>query len=224
MTKASIDLQDLRRRLYVKAKAEPTAFWGLIRPRLQDGDPARSVCDGQTKRWGPWSRRGHVRGDRGEGVEALLEQLCDELTGRTYKPLPAGSRRYRRRGQSPRLCSISAILGTEWCRVRSSSSSNLCSRRTSQWGRMDIGPKRTAHDAIKRVAEAIAQRKTWFLDFDLRAYFDNVRHDRLLEKVAQRVDDKDIMHLLKLMLKASGKKGVPQGGVISPLLSNLYPN
>jgi RNA-directed DNA polymerase len=74
------------------------------------------------------------------------------------------------------------------------------------------------------VAEAIVQRKTRVLDFDLRAYFDNVRHDRLLEKVARRVDDADIMHLLKMMLKASGKKGVPQGGVISPLLSNLYLN
>jgi RNA-directed DNA polymerase len=52
--------------------------------------------------------------------------------------------------------------------------------------------------------------------------FDNVRHDRLLAKVAQRVDDADVMHLLKTMLKANGKRGVPQGGVISPLLSNIY--
>ena len=55
-----------------------------------------------------------------------------------------------------------------------------------------------------------------------RSYFDNVRHDRLLAKVAQRVGDADVMHLLKIMLKASGKHGVPQGGVISPLLSNIY--
>ena len=93
-----------------------------------------------------------------------------------------------------------------------------------QPGSYGYRPKRTAHDAIKRVAEAIVQRKTRVLDFDLRAYFDNVRHDRLLDKVAQRVDDADIMHLLKTMLKASGKKGVPQGGVTSPLLSNLYLN
>jgi RNA-directed DNA polymerase len=52
--------------------------------------------------------------------------------------------------------------------------------------------------------------------------FDSVRHDLLLAKVARRVQDAEILHVLKLILKASGKRGVPQGGVISPLLSNVY--
>ena len=72
--------------------------------------------------------------------------------------------------------------GTGWGKARSSSYSNLSSP-----GWFGYRPKRTAHDAIKRVAEAIVQPKTRVLDFDLRAYFDNVRHDRLLGKVAQRV-------------------------------------
>ncbi len=52
--------------------------------------------------------------------------------------------------------------------------------------------------------------------------FDNVRHDRLLAKVAQRVDDADVMHLLKVMLKAAGNRASAAGQVISPLLSNIY--
>jgi RNA-directed DNA polymerase len=72
------------------------------------------------------------------------------------------------------------------------------------------------------VAQAIVESKTRIIDLDLRAYFDNVQHYLLLEKVARRVRDDAVMHLLKMMLKATGEKGVPQGGVISPLLSNLY--
>src|SRR5256712_6043140 len=83
-------------------------------------------------------------------------------------------------------------------------------------------PKRTAQQAVDRVAEAIVQNKTRVIDVDLAAYFDSVRHDLLLAKVARRVNDRDILHLLKLMLKASGKRGVPQGAVISALLSNIY--
>jgi len=74
------------------------------------------------------------------------------------------------------------------------------------------------------VAQAIVQRKTRVIDLDLRSYFDGVRHDVLLAKVAKRGKDDDIMHLLKMVLKATGTKGVPQGGVISPVLSNLYRN
>ena len=90
-----------------------------------------------------------------------------------------------------------------------------------QPGSFGYRPKKTAHAAVKLVAKAISQRKTRVLDFDLRSYFDNIRHDRLLQNVATRVEDGDILHLLKVILKASGKKGVPQGGGITPLTQKV---
>src|SRR5947207_11418658 len=224
MTKASIDLQDLRRRIYVKAKAEPTwRFWGLYvhickmetlheayqLAKRNDGAPG---IDGVT-----------FEAIEESGVESFLKQIRDELDNNTYQPMPVREKEIPKDGGKVRVLSIPSIRD----RVVQGALKLILEpvfEADFQPGSYGYRPKRTAHDAIKRVAEAIAQRKTRVLDFDLRAYFDNVRHDRLLEKVAQRVDDKDIMHLLKLMLKASGKKGVPQGGVISPLLSNLYLN
>jgi RNA-directed DNA polymerase len=224
MIKASIDLQDLRRRIYVKAKAEPSwRFWGLyvhvckmetLRAAYEvakqnDGAPG---VDGVT-----------FEAIEARGVEPLLEQLRDELTEHTYQPLPARKQEIPKDGGKVRVLSIPAIRD----RVVQGALKLILEpvfEADFQPGSFGYRPKRTAHDAIRRVAEAIVQRKTRVLDFDLRAYFDNVRHDRLLEKVAQRVDDADVMHLLKVMLKASGKMGVPQGGVISPLLSNLYLN
>ena len=158
-----------------------------------------------------------------QGADALLEQIRDELIGRTYKPLPARRQAIPKDGGKVRVLSIPAIRD----RVAQGALKLILEpifEADFQPGSFGYRPKRTAHDAVQRVAEAIVQQKTRVLDFDLRSYFDNVRHDRLLEKVAQRVDDADIMHLLKGMLKASGNKGVPQGGVISPLLSNLYLN
>ena len=93
-----------------------------------------------------------------------------------------------------------------------------------QPGSFGYRPKKSAHAAIQRVSEAIVRHMTYVVDLDLRSYFDTVRHSLVLEKVARRVNDAEVMWLLKLLLKASGKQGVPQGGVISPLLSNLYLN
>ena len=93
-------------------------------------------------------------------------------------------------------------------------------KRISRQVRMVIDQNK----AVARVARAIVEEKTYIIDLDLTAYFDSVQHALLLAKVAKRIQDDEVMKLLKMILKATGKKGVPQGGVISPLLSNLYLN
>jgi RNA-directed DNA polymerase len=85
-----------------------------------------------------------------------------------------------------------------------------------QSGSYGYRPKRSAHQAVARVSEAITQGKTRVLDFDLRSYFDNIRHHLLFEKVVKRVNDSEVMQLLKLLVKATGAKGLSQGGVLSP--------
>ena len=225
MTKASIDLQDLRRRIYVKAKAESSwRFWGLYvhvckTETLREANEIDKENDGA-----PGTDGVTFEAIEAQGAEALIEQLRNELIGRTYVPLPARRQEIPKDGGSKvRILSIPAIRD----RVVQGALKLILEpifEADFQPGSFGYRPKKTAHDAIKRVAEAIVQRKTRVLDLDLRSYFDNVRHDRLLGKVAKRVDDADIMHLLKVMLKASGNKGVPQGGVISPLLSNIYLN
>jgi RNA-directed DNA polymerase len=224
MIKASIDLQDLRRRIYVKAKAEPSwRFWGLY-VHVCKTETLREAYEMAKKNDGAPGVDGVTfEAIEAQGADALLEQIRDELIGRSYKPLPARRQEIPKDGGKVRVLSIPAIRD----RVVQGALKLILEpifEADFQPGSFGYRPKQTAHDAVQRVAEAIVQQKTRVLDFDLRSYFDNVRHDRLLEKVAQRVDDSDIMHLLKVMLKASGNKGVPQGGVISPLLSNLYLN
>jgi len=123
-----------------------------------------------------------------QGAEDLLEQLRDELTGRAYKPLPARRQEIPKDGGKVRVLSIPSIRDRVGAR-RAQAHTRTCLRGGLPTGSFGYRPKRKAHDAIKRVAEALSNGRRASLDFDLRAYFDNVRHDRLLEKVAQRVDD-----------------------------------
>jgi len=225
MIKAPISLQDLRRRIYRKAKAEPAwRFWGLyvhvckletLREayRLAKQNNGAPGIDGVT-----------FEAIEAEGLEAWLQRLRDELLGHSYRPTRL--RRVeipKRGGKGVRVLSIPTIRD----RVVQGALKLILEpifEADFQPGSYGYRPKRSAHEAVARVAQAIAQCKTRILDLDLRAYFDNVRHHILLEKVARRVNDAEVMHLLKLIVKASGKKGVSQGGVLSPLLSNLYLN
>ena len=224
MTKAPIKLQDLRRRLYVKAKAEPAwRFWGLYghvckRETLDEAYRLAKANNGA-----PGIDGVRFEDIEADGVEGFLDQLHGELRQHTYRPLRARMVGISKQGGGTRQLSIPAIRD----RVVQGALKLILEpifEADFQAGSFGYRPKRSAAGAIQRVAEGILTNKTEVIDLDLRAYFDTVRHHLLLEKVAKRVDDDAVMRLLRLLLKASGKRGVPQGGVISPMLSNLYLN
>jgi RNA-directed DNA polymerase len=223
LTMASIRLQDLRRRLYVKAKADKDwRFWGLY-VHVAKLETLRAAYDLVKRNNGAPGIDGvTLEAIEAVGVDTYLAQLRDELTARTYRPL-----RNRRveipkdDGKKVRVLGIPAIRD----RVVQGALKLILEpifEAGFHDGSYGYRPKRTAHAALARVTKAILGGKTQVIDLDLAAYFDTVRHDLLVGKVARRIQDGEILHLLTLMLKASGKRGVPQGGVISPLLSNIY--
>src|ERR1700674_1834298 len=189
MTKAPNNLQDLRRSLYVKAKAEPTwRFWGLYvhvckmetlyeayrMAKENDGAPE---IDGVT-----------FEAIEESGVEGFLRQIRDELITSTYRPMPARKKEIPKDGGKVRVLSIPSIRD----RVVQGAVKLILEpifEADFQPGSYGYRPKRTAHQAVAWVAEAIVLRKTRVIDLDLAAYFDNVRHHRLLEMVAKRVSD-----------------------------------
>ena len=208
MTKASIDLQDLRRRLYVKAKAETSwRFWGLYVHVCKMETLRKAYALAKNNDGAPGVDGVTFAVIEAQGVEAFLGQIRDELVGRTYEPLPARRQEIPKDGGRVRVLSIPAVRD----RVVQGALKLILEpifEADFQSGSFGYRPKRTAHEAVARVAKAIVQYKTRAIDIDLRSYFDNVRHDRLLAKVAKRVDDDDVMHLLKIMLEGrGGKKG-----------------
>lgn len=225
MIKAPVSLQDLRRKIYVKAKAEPSwRFWGLYghvckMDTLQAAYKMAKKNDGA-----PGSDGVTFEAIEEQGVSLFLAQIQDELIRRTYVPLPVRKKEIPKDGgKKVRVLSIPAIRD----RVVQGALKLILEpvfEADFQSGSFGYRPKRTAHQAVERVMRGILLGKLQVIDLDLRSYFDSVRHDRLLTKVAVRIRDADIMSLLKRILKSSGSIGVPQGGVISPLLSNLYLN
>jgi RNA-directed DNA polymerase len=224
MKKASISLQELRRRIYLKAKADETwRFWGLYVHVCKKETIETAYKLVKEKKGAPGVDGLTFKMIEEEGAESFLDKIKEELETETYYPqrnrnvdIPKGNGKTRTLGiptikdrvvQGALKLILEPIFEADF-----------------QEGSYGYRPKRKAAEAVERVSKAIVTGKTKVIDMDLKAYFDTVGHDILLRKVAQRVNDDKIMRLLKLILKAGGKKGLPQGGVISPLLANLYLN
>lgn len=223
MINAPSSLQDLRRNIYVKAKAEPAwRFWGLY-VHVCKMETLREAYQMAKKNNGAPGTDGVTFAAIEEGgSEGFLNEIRDELVSHTYQPMAVRKKEIPKDGgKKVRVLSIPCIRD----RVVQGAVKLILEpifEADFQPGSYGYRPQRTAHQAISRVAQAIAENKTHILDLDLSSYFDNVQHSLLLDKVARRVRDDDVMALLTMMLKATGKKGVPQGGIISPLFSNLY--
>jgi RNA-directed DNA polymerase len=224
MIKPFVDLQELRRRIYRKAKAEKTwRFWGLYVHVTRAETLRMAYREAKANDGAPGLDGMSFEDIEAQGVEKFLAAIRQELLTGTYQPtknrrveIPKGNGKTRKLGIptiKDRVVQGAVKLILEAIFEADFHISSFAYR-----------PRRTAHQALDRVVHGLVQGLTQVIDVDLKGYFDNIRHHLLLRKLAMRIQDPAILHLVKQILKANGKRGVPQGGVLSPLLANLYLN
>jgi len=224
MIKPPVSLQELRRRIYRKAKAEPThRFWGLF-THITKMTTLQEAYQQAKKNGGAPGIDGKSFADvEREGVIPFLESIQGELQTGTYRPqanrkveIPKANGKMRtlqiptirdRVVQGALKLILEAIFEADFC--------------PNSYG---FRPKRSPHQALAEVRRSVLRRMTMVIDVDLSRYFDTIRHTILLDKIAKRIQDSQVMQLVKQVIKAAGKIGVPQGGPFSPLASNIYLN
>jgi RNA-directed DNA polymerase len=183
-----------------------------------------------------------VQGNKGSaGVDGMnVEELPDHLrnhwqdirvhllTG-TYKPRPVRREKIPKSDGGERELGIPTVLD----RFIQQAVLQVLQRRwdpTFSEHSYGFRPGRRAHQAVAKAQEYITEGHEWVVDIDLEKFFDRVNHDRLMARVAERVKDKRLLLLIRAYLNAGimdgglvspRTEGVPQGGPLSPLLSNL---
>ncbi|MBI4248093.1 MAG: group II intron reverse transcriptase/maturase [Elusimicrobia bacterium] len=223
MTTPSISLQELRRRIYQKAKSEKDwRFWGLYvhvhrldtlweAYREAKANGGASGVDGRT-----------FQDIEREGVEEFLLGIQEEMRSQTYRPMASREVEIPKGDGKMRRLKIPAIKDRV---VQGALRLILEPIFEADFRENTLGyrPGRSCAEALERVGKAVMKYGlTDVIDVDLKSYFDGIRHHRLLAQVAKRVMDGKVLWLIKKTLKAQGKKGVPQGGPLSPLLANVY--
>jgi RNA-directed DNA polymerase len=227
-------IRHLQRALYLRAKTErhfrAYALYDKVhRPDILAHAFALAKANGGAP--GP---DGHTFEEiEASGREVLLAELREELTTKTYRPGPV------RRVYIPKLNGGERPLGIPNIRdrvVQTAVKLLLEPLFEADFEPDSYGfrPKRAAHDALDAIQTALEAGMCWVIDADVTAYFDTIPHDRLMKTVAERVVDRAMLALVKRFLEAPilddreggrprcPRQGTPQGGVISPLLANVY--
>lgn len=227
-------LRDLQRALYLRAKRDPrfrayALYDKVYRPDVLAHAYALAKANGGAP--GPDAVTfAEIEADEREG---WLEELREALKTKTYHPGPV------RRVYIPKLNGGERPLGIPNIRdrvVQTAVKLLLEPLFEADFEPDSFGfrPRRGAHDALDAIRAAMEAGMCWVIDADVTAYFDTIPHDRLMKTVAQRVVDGSMLALVKRFLEAPiiddreegrprrPRQGTPQGGVISPLLANVY--
>jgi RNA-directed DNA polymerase len=224
MTKIPISLQELRRRIYRKAKSDTThRFWGLF-VQITKLETLEEAYRAAKKNGGvPGIDNQTFEDIEASGLQVFLTEVREELITGRYKPKPNRRVEIPKGNGKMRMLQIPCIRdrvvqGAVKLILEAIFEADFCS---NSYG---FRPRRSPHRALAEVRRSVLRRMSTIIDVDLSCYFDTIRHSVLLGKIAKRVRDPQVLHLVKQIIKVGGKTGVPQGGPFSPLAANIYLN
>lgn len=156
-------------------------------------------------------------------------QLKDELLSGRYKPSPVKEVEIPKPGGGIRKLGIPTVVDRLIQQALHQILSPIFEESFSE-SSYGFRPKRSAHQAVLKAKEYIAEGRRWAVDLDLEKFFDRVNHDILMSRIARKIEDKHVLLLIRKYLQAgimiegvvcSREEGTPQGGPLSPLLSNI---